>query len=116
MSQPLPRCGARHRAYSAALLASPGKLRVWRKPLYAKLNEDAGENSAAASSKGLFSSLGFGRRSARHSLLCFCLLCSPPGLSDNKKDELLLADGRRKCASAQLSPISAKRESEPIHT
>lgn len=52
MSQPRPQSGARHRAYAAASPASPGKLGVWRNPLYAKLNEDAGENSAAASSKG----------------------------------------------------------------
>lgn len=66
--------------------------------------------------KDLFSCLWFGGRSMRHRLLCFSLLCSFPGSSDSKKEELLLAGGRRKCASARLSPISAKRESEPIHT
>lgn len=51
-----------------------------------------------------------GGRSVRQRLLCLSLLCSPPGSSDNKRDELLLADGGRKCASAQRSRISAKRE------
>lgn len=52
-SAPAPRRGATHGAYAAAWLASPGRLGARRNPSYTKLSEDAGENSAATSSKGL---------------------------------------------------------------
>lgn len=44
------------------------------------------------------SCLWFTGRSVRHGLVCLSLLYSPPGSSDNERDELLLAERREKCA------------------
>lgn len=63
-----------------------------------ELGDGAGENSALPRAKDSLSCLRFTGRSARHGLLCLSLLYSPPGSSDNERDELFLAERRKKCA------------------
>lgn len=86
----------------------PGRLGLSTAPR-TELSEGAGENSALPRAKHSLSCLWFTGRSVRHGLLCLSLLCSPPGSSDNERDELLLAERRKKYALlASLYPCQER--------